>query len=550
MANWRKFVLSGSDAEIATLSVDNSITGSIFSGSQFSGSFSGSFQGDGSLLTGIPTGPQGGQGVQGPTGADSNVQGGQGIQGIQGIQGNIGPASNVQGGQGIQGPTGADSNVQGGQGVQGPTGNTGATGPTGGQGIQGVQGGQGTSGESITGAQGGQGIQGIQGGIGVGTQGIQGPASNVQGGQGIQGPNGPASNVQGGQGIQGPNGPASNVQGGQGIQGPTGADSNVQGGQGIQGPNGPSSNIVGPTGVQGIQGIQGIQGSTGKTGLSYTYSTSTDMAGAAGQIRFNNSTIGSSTQISIALQDANGATHNNLFSANSQLLIYGASTGDIITVTSYTINTINGTRALLDVSSANVEQNGTFSNSEAVLVQYVKNGGNGAQGGQGVQGRIGIQGNQGTAGSQGVTGTFAGSNVLIGNAANSSTTGSNEFQRANITGGNAISIIGSLNVANVGASITTIGMISATNDVIAFASSDENYKENIKPISNPIEKINQIDGVEFDWKPLTEEEVTYHHSHVGHDIGVIAQQIEKILPEIVTTRDNGFKAVKYEKIIP
>ena len=93
-------------------------------------------------------------------------------------------------------------------------------------------------------------------------------------------------------------------------------------------------------------------------------------------------------------------------------------------------------------------------------------------------------------------------------------------------------------------------MISATNDVIAFASSDENYKENIKPISNPIEKINQIDGVEFDWKPLTEEEVTYHHSHVGHDIGVIAQQIEKILPEIVTTRNNGFKAVKYEKIIP
>ena len=171
-----------------------------------------------------------------------------------------------------------------------------------------------------------------------------------------------------------------------------------------------------------------------------------------------------------------------------------------------------------------------------------------AQGGQGVQGGQGIQG---TSGVQTITGTsFAGSTVLIGNTANSTITGSAEFARANITGGNAVSIIGSLAVANVGTSITTIGMISATNDVIAFASSDENYKENIKPISNPIEKINQIDGVEFDWKPLTEEEVTYHHSHVGHDIGVIAQQIEKILPEIVTTRDNGFKAVKYEKIIP
>ena len=33
------------------------------------------------------------------------------------------------------------------------------------------------------------------------------------------------------------------------------------------------------------------------------------------------------------------------------------------------------------------------------------------------------------------------------------------------------------------------------------------------------------------------------------DIGVVAQEIEKVLPEIVETRDNGFKAVKYEKIV-
>jgi hypothetical protein len=33
-----------------------------------------------------------------------------------------------------------------------------------------------------------------------------------------------------------------------------------------------------------------------------------------------------------------------------------------------------------------------------------------------------------------------------------------------------------------------------------------------------------------------------------HDIGVIAQEVEKIFPEIVTTRDNGYKAVKYEKL--
>ena len=37
----------------------------------------------------------------------------------------------------------------------------------------------------------------------------------------------------------------------------------------------------------------------------------------------------------------------------------------------------------------------------------------------------------------------------------------------------------------------------------------------------------------------------------SHDpVGVIAQEIEEVLPEVVTTRDTGYKAVKYEKIVP
>jgi hypothetical protein len=69
-------------------------------------------------------------------------------------------------------------------------------------------------------------------------------------------------------------------------------------------------------------------------------------------------------------------------------------------------------------------------------------------------------------------------------------------------------------------------------------------KENIKPIDNPIEKINQIGGYEYDWVPM--EGI---HENEGHDIGVIAQEIEAILPEIVTTRGNGYKAVKYERLV-
>ena len=86
------------------------------------------------------------------------------------------------------------------------------------------------------------------------------------------------------------------------------------------------------------------------------------------------------------------------------------------------------------------------------------------------------------------------------------------------------------------------GLIRATNDVVAFYSSDERLKDNIVQISDPIEKVKQIKGVEFDWNDKQEV-------YEGHDVGVLAQDIEKVLPELVTTRDNGYKAVKYEKII-
>ena len=85
--------------------------------------------------------------------------------------------------------------------------------------------------------------------------------------------------------------------------------------------------------------------------------------------------------------------------------------------------------------------------------------------------------------------------------------------------------------------------LNVGEDVVAFASSDERYKDNIIPIRNPNEKIKQIGGYTFDWNDK-------HEVFKGKkDIGVVAQEIEKVLPEIVETRDNGFKAVKYEKIV-
>ena len=85
--------------------------------------------------------------------------------------------------------------------------------------------------------------------------------------------------------------------------------------------------------------------------------------------------------------------------------------------------------------------------------------------------------------------------------------------------------------------------IKASGDVIAFGSSDERLKDNISYIHRPIDKINKIGGYKFTWN---DKQDTY----LGKDVGVLAQEIEAVLPEIVTTRGSGYKAVKYEKIVP
>jgi len=97
---------------------------------------------------------------------------------------------------------------------------------------------------------------------------------------------------------------------------------------------------------------------------------------------------------------------------------------------------------------------------------------------------------------------------------------------------------------------STDGRIDASNDIVAYSTSDERLKENVKTIDSSLSKVLQIRGVEFDWKELTEEEKKTIHGNEGHDVGVIAQEIEKVLPEVVTERENGYKAVKYEKIVP
>ena len=119
-----------------------------------------------------------------------------------------------------------------------------------------------------------------------------------------------------------------------------------------------------------------------------------------------------------------------------------------------------------------------------------------------------------------------------------------EDSAINYDGGMALTHNGSGSTLNLtGASS---GGFTCDGDITAFKTSDKRLKDNIVKIENPIEKIKRIGGYNFEWNELGEENT----NNKGKDIGLIAQEVEEVLPEATTTRENGYKAVQYEKVIP
>lgn len=76
------------------------------------------------------------------------------------------------------------------------------------------------------------------------------------------------------------------------------------------------------------------------------------------------------------------------------------------------------------------------------------------------------------------------------------------------------------------------------NATIFNSLSDINQKTNVFKIVNPIGMLKQVDGVEFDWKDNSK-----------HSAGVVAQQLETILPFLVETNESGIKSVNYSGLI-
>lgn len=112
-------------------------------------------------------------------------------------------------------------------------------------------------------------------------------------------------------------------------------------------------------------------------------------------------------------------------------------------------------------------------------------------------------------------------------------------QHANFKSGTNLHVDIDNNRVGVGTTIpsTTLQVSGTITCVDVNSTSDVNLKENIHQIKNPLDKVIQINGVGFRWKDSKEE-----------TIGVIAQDIEGVLPELVKN-SNGTKTVNYNGLI-
>jgi hypothetical protein len=78
-------------------------------------------------------------------------------------------------------------------------------------------------------------------------------------------------------------------------------------------------------------------------------------------------------------------------------------------------------------------------------------------------------------------------------------------------------------------------------------SSDERFKQNITPIASPLQKLLQLNGVEYEMKKDIFQKNNFAS---GRQMGLLAQSVEKIIPEAVSENADGYKGVDYAKLVP
>jgi hypothetical protein len=502
-----------------------------------------------------PTGPTGANGIDGVTGP----QGPAGVNGINGVTGSQGPAG-TNGLNGAAGPTGANGT----NGIDGVTGATGPAGVAGTNGINGVTGPAGTNGlNGATGATGPAGVAGINGTNGLnGATGSTGPigltgipgtngSNGTNGANGVTGPIGPtgvagtngSNGTNGTNGLNGSTGPTgvagsngtNGTNGTNGVTGPTGVagangSNGTNGTNGLNGSTGPTgpAGIAGPNGSNGTNGTNGVTGPIGPTGVAGTNGSN----GANGSNGTNGVTgpTGPTWTITSNNFNANGTQAivttipSTIISTNAAWLVGGnnlAGTGILGTTSNqhvdlYSNNIVRGRLSNLGeffIGTTATAMPGDLMNSVSnVTFPWAVNGYS-TQNGSGVYGAV----QSGATFFGGVQGEYNGTN-----SAGAGVRGIATYVSAKGIHGQEVTYTGWAGYFD--------GDVYCSG---TYFGSDSTIKKNISKLNGSLNKILSISGYEYDFN--TEKFKSYSLSP-RHQYGVIAQEVEKVFPELVVEK--------------
>jgi hypothetical protein len=196
----------------------------------------------------------------------------------------------------------------------------------------------------------------------------------------------------------------------------------------------------------------------------------------------------------------------------------------------------------------------TYDRTSGLLTFVTVTGGNGSAGSRtGWNIGVGFKGSTGSAGPTGPTGltgaTGAGTTGATGPSGPSGPSGpAGTFSTTSLYQG-----------AGFAAGCTPVlNQLRALGDVVAFAS-DERLKTNVIIIESALSKVSNISGVHYNFNVLAN---TYGYETATRHVGVLAQQVQKVLPEVVllapfdtdgdlnSLSGENYLTVQYDKIVP
>jgi hypothetical protein len=258
--------------------------------------------------------------------------------------------------------------------------------------------------------------------------------------------------------------------------------------------------LAGPQGPQGATGAQGAQGATGAQGAQGTASTVAGPQGATGAQGAASTVAG--PQGATGAQGAQGSA-----------------------------STVAGPQGTTGAQGPQGPQGLTGSQGAASSVA-------GPQGSAGAQGSQGPQGPQGITGAQGAASTVAGPQGPAGPVAGSNTTV--QFNDGGFANGSA-----NFTFTKSTGFVYVNGNVQAADFVVA---SDDTLKNVIGNIPNALDIVNSLDGIRYTWNELGQQLLGYKGDKV--ELGLLAQQVEKELPELIAMSDKGdYKMVAYARLV-